>query len=846
MIKLLELIFQGYIQWLYGITLEVWEFISSQLLELMSMDFAYLESHVAIIPTIRQALLAIGWALLLGNLAFQAGKSMLSGMGFDGEDPKLLFARTFVFAFLLLASPQICDICLNMTARIIELLELPSAVNVVFADESCFNGLTGAWLLVVICGVIVMFKTFRLILEMAERYVILALLTISAPLAFGVGGSRNTSEIFSGWCKMYGSMCLLTALNVVFIKLLLSVLSYVPSGLDVLPWMVLVLTITKVAKKADAIVTRIGLNPAITGDSLGRSFPGMLTYMVARTAISNVSKSIGKGGGNAGTPRGRSGGGPRTSPGGAGNARRPGQPAGARTNAKQSSYSAASASNQTTAQNSTRQSTQQESTARNTATQNGGSGSSFYESSRQNVSQTQTGGFASSESEKSAQGQRTEKARQGEAGRKSAVPPGIHRGPSHVRTQTSPGGNRSPIRGPVAGARSAPRPGLTTVNTGPTRAGGAGAVPFNTSQQREIMQTGPAGNGQTKATRRANEAPRPGRNAVLSPAGAGAHTVTHVNVPAGTMRPVQQSGQAASAKTGTAGSAPINRRSGQASAPHPGLAGNGSERGGGPGQTTARPEAVAGSSRFTGVSAEGKRQSLVNQTVRAKEQSQITVNQGKGGSAGGGSRAKQVPVSAAVGSKPNQQAPTQHGGRMTLRPAQKQQSAASHTQTAKTPAISGNVLQGSRQPAFDGPAGSGQARSSQRPDEAPRSGRNAVPPPTGVWNTGQTSRTARQESRAASASNRPAAANTQNDVHHGPAGTAQSPPTAKTARQSGPARPPKLPAQAVRDSLGNRHNWTGEEKNQTKKDGTRASKRPKKEAPPKEPEPEKAGDDDGG
>lgn len=53
-----------------------------------------------------QVLMAAGWALLLGNLVFQALKSMAAGLGFEGEDPRLLFAHTFVFAFLLLASPR--------------------------------------------------------------------------------------------------------------------------------------------------------------------------------------------------------------------------------------------------------------------------------------------------------------------------------------------------------------------------------------------------------------------------------------------------------------------------------------------------------------------------------------------------------------------------------------------------------------------------------------------------------------------------------------------------------------------------------------------------------------------
>ena len=264
----------------------------------------YLREHIPIIDTIRQIMLGVGWALLIGNLVFQATRGMAAGLGFDAEDPKLLFTRTFAFSFLLVASPQICELGLNMTSTVIELLEMPDAVNITFADEASFGGLTGSWLLVVICGIIVMFQTFKLIMEMAERYFILAVLTITSPLAFGMGGSRNTSDIFTGWCRMFGSMCLLMATNVMFVKMLLSVLSYYPSGLDVLPWMVLVVTIVKVAKKADSILARIGLNPAMTGDPLGRGFPGAMTMMVVRSMVSNAAHTIGR---NGNQPRSGSG-----------------------------------------------------------------------------------------------------------------------------------------------------------------------------------------------------------------------------------------------------------------------------------------------------------------------------------------------------------------------------------------------------------------------------------------------------------------------------------------------------------------------------------------------------------
>ena len=319
---MLELLFQGFIEWIYGLILECWEYFASVLFDLMSLDFAYLREHMPVIDTIRQIMLGVGWALLIGNLVFQATRGMAAGLGFDAEDPKLLFTRTFAFSFLLVASPQICELGLNMTSTVIELLQMPDAVDITFADEASFGGLTGSWLLVVICGIIVMFQTFKLIMEMAERYFILAVLTITSPLAFGMGGSRNTSDIFNGWCRMFGSMCLLMATNVMFVKMLLSVLSYYPSGLDVLPWMVLVVTIVKVAKKADSILARIGLNPAMTGDPLGRGFPGAMTMMVVRSMVSNAAHTIGR---NGNQPRSGSGNskpnaptGPRT--GGAGSA----------------------------------------------------------------------------------------------------------------------------------------------------------------------------------------------------------------------------------------------------------------------------------------------------------------------------------------------------------------------------------------------------------------------------------------------------------------------------------------------------------------------------------------------
>lgn len=449
---MLELLFQGFVEWLYGLVLECWEYFASVLFDLMSLDFAYLREHTPIIDTIRQIMLGVGWALLIGNLVFQATRGMAAGLGFDAEDPKLLFTRTFAFSFLLVASPQICELGLNMTSAVIELLQMPDAVDITFADEASFAGMAGAWLLVVICGIIVMFQTFKLIMEMAERYFILAVLTITSPLAFGMGGSRNTSDIFNGWCRMFGSMCLLMATNVMFVKMLLSVLSYYPSGLDVLPWMVLVVTIVKVAKKADSILARIGLNPAMTGDPLGRGFPGAMTMMVVRSLVSNAAHTIGK---NSGQPRGGSGNpkqstptGPRT--GGAGST----------SNVNAPSYANGYHRSTSAQQSSTNPVSGQETVSAQTA--------SAQTDTAQTATEKMAGAFS--------QAVPPANCKQPNSTRKTSVPPGTRRAPGHV---AAPKNHAAPPAGKTT-------PGAPYHHAGTVQPGTDGSVTQNTQQEQAV------------------------------------------------------------------------------------------------------------------------------------------------------------------------------------------------------------------------------------------------------------------------------------------------------------------------------------------------------------------------
>lgn len=96
---MLEGLLKGLVLWVYQLILEGVENLSGALIEVFDMDLAYFEAHVPVVTDIIQIMMAAGWAPLIGNLTFQAMRAMVSGLGFEAEDPQILFARTFVFSF---------------------------------------------------------------------------------------------------------------------------------------------------------------------------------------------------------------------------------------------------------------------------------------------------------------------------------------------------------------------------------------------------------------------------------------------------------------------------------------------------------------------------------------------------------------------------------------------------------------------------------------------------------------------------------------------------------------------------------------------------------------------------
>lgn len=300
---MINLILKDLVLWLFGLFLDLMNYCADALLGLMNTDLSYFESNVPIIVKLYGVFVAIGWGFLIGNCAFQCLKAMFAGLGFETESPAILLVRTFLFGFLLIMSKQVCEIGLSVGKTLMELIGLPEKASITFPDDSMFPDLTSSWLLIVIIGVLIGAQLIKLFFEIGERYVVVAILTLFSPVAFAMGGSRSTKDICSGFVRTYASMILLLVSNVLFLKLIYSALSSMPDGIMILPWTVLIVGIARVARKADNLLSKIGLNPSFTGDPLGNGMGKAVAFMAARSILSSATHSANRHSNTAGKNR---------------------------------------------------------------------------------------------------------------------------------------------------------------------------------------------------------------------------------------------------------------------------------------------------------------------------------------------------------------------------------------------------------------------------------------------------------------------------------------------------------------------------------------------------------------
>lgn len=183
--------------------------------------------------------LAIG--LILLNWIWQLFKNFGLVTGLEAEDPIKLSLRSLLFILLSYFSDEIVSIVLDIGGTPYNWILTSSLPPLEFADFSstvtvilgvCANGAVAIITLVLV--LMLAWNYIKLLFEAAERYVLLGVLTFTAPVAFALGASQTTSNIFKSWCRMYGGQIFLLIMNAWCLRLFTSMVgSFLSNPLSV-------------------------------------------------------------------------------------------------------------------------------------------------------------------------------------------------------------------------------------------------------------------------------------------------------------------------------------------------------------------------------------------------------------------------------------------------------------------------------------------------------------------------------------------------------------------------------------------------------------------------------------
>lgn len=285
---MLDWIFEGIANWLASIVTSVMDAISGVFLNALGTDMTAMEEYFPFVTTAFQVLQYFAWALLFLITIWQLFR-VFGGPISEAENPVHLIARSSIFAFLIGYAKPIFMLCLDIArAPYLALSELSmGAEQFTFAgvEEVVSNGITTLVSGITIVGLILMlilmislgWNYFKLLLEVVERYVVVGVLCYTSPLAFSMGGSKTTNQVFKSWCRMVGSQLLLLVLNVWFIRAFnTSVGAFTASGGaltsgqgNIFLWLFCALAFLKTAQKFDSYLASLGLSVAQTGSSMG-------------------------------------------------------------------------------------------------------------------------------------------------------------------------------------------------------------------------------------------------------------------------------------------------------------------------------------------------------------------------------------------------------------------------------------------------------------------------------------------------------------------------------------------------------------------------------------------------
>ena len=204
-------ILDGVVEWISEQIMHGLDLINTSVLGALGCGMETFLRYFPAAETMYDIFTAIGIGLILLMWVWNLFKNYWLGAGFEAEHPVKLTFRAIIFI-----TPY--DWILSSELPPLSFADFNSVMLVIIG--ACANG--AVTLIVLIIVVLLAWNYLKLLFEAAERYILLGVLVYTAPVAFSMGGSQSTANIFKAWCRMLGGQVFLLLMNAWCLRLFTS------------------------------------------------------------------------------------------------------------------------------------------------------------------------------------------------------------------------------------------------------------------------------------------------------------------------------------------------------------------------------------------------------------------------------------------------------------------------------------------------------------------------------------------------------------------------------------------------------------------------------------------------
>ena len=213
-------ILDGIVGWIAEQVMAGLDLINTSVLGALGCNMDTFLRYFPAVETMYEIFVALAMGLILLNWIWQLFKNYGLSAGIEAEDPVKLSLRSVLFLLLAYFSDQIVSTVLEIGGTPYNWILTSDLPSLDFASFNasiltilgvCANGAVAT--IGLILTLILAWNYIKLLFEAAERYVLLGVLVYSAPIAFSMGASQTTSNIFKSWCRMFGGQVFLLVMN---------------------------------------------------------------------------------------------------------------------------------------------------------------------------------------------------------------------------------------------------------------------------------------------------------------------------------------------------------------------------------------------------------------------------------------------------------------------------------------------------------------------------------------------------------------------------------------------------------------------------------------------------------